>query len=500
MVFHRRKTTLITAISLALLMSGCSSSDDPAPDPDPDTSFQRPNTYTGFPVTLANAPGSHTTSTSYAGQMTRHVLRDTVKAVVKVPGTTVEAETIALVNSYLKNTDGEIDDNHIVAPVTKGTFVIEETVFNQLGTNKNLYGKTYNYDASSPAEADPIPGVSTGDENITMGVPGNKSAREVLDLWLANYARNNANTNDVYVDMTNGYDYNQLFPKFLMGAVFYNQSVDKYLDEFIAKPGIKDNDAAYKDGKHYTGKEHSWDEGFGYWGAAANFGTLTAEQNYQIKKQKAEEFTNADWNNNASVSLYTEYTSGPAYYAASFDRDGNSTYGTTLMDAWLDGRTIIANAVDDNGDARKLTFTERTSLVTLAATIQDTWEMVLAEAVYKYAGNAHSTLTAALTDPTSDSLQKAYYKQWGELKGFMLSLQFGGKHSKINKSKFMEIDSLIGFGPVLANGDQVNDIDASGAFTRSTGNSTANYLAGLKAVQTTLDEFYTLSAKQSMIP
>ena len=28
----------------------------------------------------------------------------------------------------------------------------------------------------------------------------------------------------------------------------------------------------------FTGKEHSWDEGFGYWGAAAHGATLSANK------------------------------------------------------------------------------------------------------------------------------------------------------------------------------------------------------------------------------
>ena len=36
-------------------------------------------------------------------------------------------------------------------------------------------------------------------------------------------------------DANTGYDYIQLISKFAMGAVFYNQAVDNYLDEKMAK-------------------------------------------------------------------------------------------------------------------------------------------------------------------------------------------------------------------------------------------------------------------------
>ena len=50
----------------------------------------------------------------------------------------------------------------------------------------------------------------------------------------------------------------QLISKFIMGAVFYNQVVDNYLDEKLSADK-KPNDKPYKKGAAYTGKEHSWD-------------------------------------------------------------------------------------------------------------------------------------------------------------------------------------------------------------------------------------------------
>ncbi len=494
MVLHRSKKTLFVAVSMALLISGCN-------DSSTKSSFAKPANYAGFPVTLKNAPGSHSSSVAYTGQMVRQVYRETVKAVVKAPGTTGAIATADKVKRYLINPDNVAAGDNIIAPKDKTGFNIKETSYSEIGKG-GLHSKAFD---TSSSQADAIPGVSTGDANITMGVPGNKSAQQTLDLWVADFANNHSTTSDIYVNMTTGYDYNQLFPKFLMGAVFYNQAVDKYLDEYIAVAGTKDNVEPYGTGKHYTGKEHSWDEGFGYWGAAANYGALTAEQNYNVKKQKSANFANADLNKDKAVSLYTEYTSGPAYYAASFDRDDKgSTYGKDMMNAWLNGRTLIANAVDVNGDARNLTDAERTSLKAYAVTIQRNWEMVLAEAVYKYAGTAHSTLATLQLDPTNTTKQKAYYKQWGELKGFMLSLQYGGVNSKINKAKFVEIDNLVGFGPVLANGSQVTGVTGNTFVVTALASGTADaavdaYQVKLKSVQTKLNAFYTLKVKQKTI-
>ena len=43
----------------------------------------------------------------------------------------------------------------------------------------------------------------------------------------------------------------------MMGAVFYSQAVDNYLDEKMEADN-KPNNKPYKKGAHYTGKEHSW--------------------------------------------------------------------------------------------------------------------------------------------------------------------------------------------------------------------------------------------------
>ena len=117
-------------------------------------------------------------------------------------------------------------------------------------------------------------------------------------------------------------DYTQLVSKFLMGAVTYNQAVDNYLDEKLEADN-KPNNKPYKDGAAYTGKEHAWDEAFGYFGAPAHTLTISAQDVYNIAKQK--DATVADWNYDGMVDLYNEMAFGHAYYASSFDKGGKTT-------------------------------------------------------------------------------------------------------------------------------------------------------------------------------
>jgi len=430
--------------------------------------------------------------------MARHVLREQLKQIIKDPGTQDETEIVTAVEKYLKNESGAAEADNIIAPKDKGSFLVTETMLTQLSSGKSLYGTLYD---TSSSQADSIPGVATADANTAMGVPGGKTAKDVVDLWAANYARNHANTNDGHVDMTFGYDYRQLFPKYIMGAAFYNAAVDKYLDEYIG--GAKPHGSPYKPNKYYTGAEHSWDEGFGYFGAAANYGILTPAQNKAVKKQKEAHFADADWDGSGGVSLYTEYTSGPAYYAADADIDGKSTYGNTIMGAWLAGRDMIANATGSDGYARDLTPAEQASMNSYAKIIKNNWEKVIAEAVYKYVGAAHNEIVKIQADANDTAAKIEYFAVWSEAKGFMLGLQYGGTGSIIDKTNFMEIDGLIGFGPVMPDGSQVNGVTGTGGltFSKTSASTTAleEYKAKLKEVQTKLDALYMLKSKKNPI-
>merc|ERR1711871_1236127 len=182
-----------------------------------------------------------------------------------------------------------------------------------------------------------------------------------------------------------GYDYIQLISKFTMGAVFYHQACDNYLDEKMGADN-KPNDKPYKEGKHYTGKEHSWDEAFGYFGAAAHTLKLTPEQSYNVAKM--EDLAAADAKGDGMVDLLSEMTFAHAYYASAFDKGGKTNYLATITKAFVDGRQLIADA-----EGEKLSDAERGKLVNLAGVICSNWEKVIAEAVFKYAGSVYNDIT-----------------------------------------------------------------------------------------------------------
>ena len=389
-------------------------------------------TYGPFPVTLKGYDGNKTNSVSYTGQIARHVLHDSLKKLAgKGDGggnaASLEAEMMAYFNGSDKN-------KAIIAPVDKGDFNIKQETLNEISSGKNLSGKTY--------------------KGVINGWPGQMTGPEVITSMIKHAAQT-----DGGFDPNTGYNYPQLISKFTMGAVSYNQAVNNYLAGKL-EADSKPNSKPYKDGKHYTGKEHSWDEAFGYWGAAAHSLGLSAKQNYDIAKMK--DLAAADANGDSMVDLKSEYNFGHAYYAAAFDKSGKTDYFNTITQAFIDGRMIITEAAGEN-----LTDSERSDLKALAAVIGENWEKVIAEAVFKYAGSVYKDINALKSEmdsgaDTSKTFAK-YGKHWGELKGFALALQTGKRNLG---ETAVRLNRLTGFGPVLMNASQVTGMDPDGHYTK----------------------------------
>ena len=412
--------------------------------------------YGPFPVTLKGYSGDKTNTVSYSGQIARHVLEQSLKKLAgKGNGGGNAADLEAQMLSYFNGSD---DDLPIIAPKSKDGFKIKQTSLHQISKGKNISGKFY--DGAMPAW------------------PGNMSGKDVAYNMIAMAAKSNKG-----FDADTGYDWAQLISKYTMGAMAYNQAVDNYLDEKLSAEK-KPNNKPYKDGAHYTGKEHSWDEAFGYWGAAAHQHGFNPNKVYEIAKMKNQGV--ADKNGDGMVDLKSEYVFGPCYYAAAFDRSGtkSTNYTNTMFDAFLDGRKLITAAA---GDA--LSDSERSQLKAYAATIEENWEKVLAEAVFKYAGSVYKDINK-MKDLSGDDLNKAYRayaKHWGELKGFAMAMQSGKSNLGATATKMNE---LMGFGPVTLNNSYVTGMDSNGNFVMDRKKSWSDYqLHMLKIQQMMVDQF-----------
>ncbi len=414
------------------------------------------NNYGPFPVTVKGYEGSATNSVSYSGQIARHVLHDSLKKLASAGdgGSNAEAAEAEMM-AYFAGSD---KNKAIIAPASKDDYQMKQTLMNSLSKGKKLSNKSY--------------------KGVVNGWPGQMTGPEVLEFMIKKAAMTKGG-----FDPSTGYNYPQLISKFAMGAVFYNQAVDNYLDEKLAADN-KPNNKPYKDGKHYTGKEHVWDEAFGYWGAAAHTLNLSAKESYEVAKKK--NLAASDANGDGVVDLKSEMTFAHAYYASSFDKGGKTNYLHTVTRAFLDGRKLITSA---NGEA--LTDSQRAQLRSYAAIIGENWERVIAESTFKYAGSVYKDITKMeeMMDAGEDvaSTYAKYCKHWGELKGFSMALQTG----KDNLGETaVKLNRLIGFGPVTLNASQVSGVDSSGEYLKDEAASWGEYkLHMLKLQKLLIDEF-----------
>ena len=279
---ERKILTITSLVSLTYAVSGCSG-------------VISTDVYKYYPVTLSGYAGDKEISVAYTGQIARHVLHDSLKSLAgQGDGSSNDALKSMMMMYYGEKTK----KREILAPKSKGTFVIKQTNVDQISKKKNLSGKTY--------------------KGVISGMPGNMTGVELIEFWIDKAAVANKG-----VDKVNGFNYPQLISKFIMGAVSYNQAVDNYLDEKLEAKN-KPNDKPYKKGAYYTGKEHAWDEAFGYFGAPAHTLTLTPDDVYNIAKRKPAGMAAADWDGDGVVDLKSEMAFGPAYYAAAFDRGGKT--------------------------------------------------------------------------------------------------------------------------------------------------------------------------------
>jgi hypothetical protein len=415
--------------------------------------------YGPFPVTLNSWVGAQQNTVSYTGQIARQALHDSLK---KIAGKGNGKPNAALEAQMLLYFEGKGADRSIIAPKTKGPFIIKQTKVGQI-SNPNLSGKTY--------------------KGAVTGMPNNMTGPELIKFWIKKAASANKG-----VDAANGYNYPQLISKFILGAVFYHQAVDNYLDEKMTAKK-KPNNKPYKKGKHYTGKEHSWDEAFGYFGIPAHGLTLSPKQLYSIAKQKPDAVSYADANGDGKIDLYGEMVFGPAYYAAGSDKSGKTSYAKDIGQAFLDGRKLITSA-----GGKMLSDNQRSQLMKYARTIETNWEKTLAEATFKYAGSCFKDLKAIKANPNDAKAVKKYIKHWGELKGFSLAMQTG----RVNLGETAtRLNRLIGFGPVMPNSSQVSDIDSKGNYVKDQSSGLSEYMGHMLKVQKLIVDKFDIKARKN---
>ena len=238
------------------------------------------------------------------------------------------------------------------------------------------------------------------------------------------------------VDTDLGLNYQQLFQKFLLGSVAFSQTAEDYLN--TKNLVNNDNSVAKGDDDPFTELEHSWDEGFGYFGASSDYLSIA---DATIKGK----VNHSDVNKDGEIDLLKgEYNYGLAQYASKHDvLTGTTDLSSDIMTAFLEGRQLIQDNFGIN-PAQDANFNAELAAISNRAV--NGLEKIFAISVVKYINETIGDLgnyTVGAADQEVDSLAK----HWSELKGFALGLQFR-PDATMSVEKQLEMHALIGQSPI----------------------------------------------------
>ncbi|HSN82108.1 MAG TPA: DUF4856 domain-containing protein [Polyangiales bacterium] len=250
-----------------------------------------------------------------------------------------------------------------------------------------------------------------------------------------------------------GHDLTQLVEKFLLVAIGFSQGADDYLDDDVADKGLLSANEIAGDNS-YTTLEHQWDEGYGYWGAAREYGAYTDEEIAAAGGRPEYENGYYDANDDGLIDLMSEYNFGASVNAAKRDlgsAENAPTDFTAEADlAWRTGRAIIAAAYEAGEEVDLAALRAQRDIVVMV------WEKAYAATAIHYINDVLEDMDAIDTPEYSFA---DHAKHWSELKGFALSFQFN-PGSPMSESDFASVHAAIGDAPVGASATSPVDDEA----------------------------------------
>lgn len=394
--FGRLRTRLSILTLSAVALAACS--DEPT-TPDGDN-LVVPTVYS-----FESRFDAGTSSVSYSGQTVRNLLLQDLKIAIDRLGTAGATPTTldALLDIYAHD-----DADNLSTLTTTGSLPPEETKYSNISTGKNLTGKI------SPAT---LIGTST-------------TADDMVRAWLDSIARFSQDPSRIGTPMAYttdaGQDLTQLVNKTLLGAVVYYQGTGVYLD------GLLDRNNTERSGPEnpYTSMEHGFDEAFGYYGAARDY------DNYSDADLAGSvDMFAKDTDGNGKIDFQSEYNFGFSRNAGK--RDKGSATGTDMtakiFEAFRRGRALISSSGS------------RDEIVAERKKIAEIWEQVIAATAIHYANEVISDM-GALTGESNPANSATLNKHWGELKGFLWSLQYNPL-GRVTATDLQRWHGLVGEAP-----------------------------------------------------
>ena len=456
-----------THASLALLTSLLVACGDSDPSTSPDANSLSPDAIASADANESTVPTLYRfesrfrageSSISYSGQVFRQLL--IAELTSYVAGLTTQVDTsppddgdvLSALNFYFDFNSSTSGDTALLLAEGMDPPALQLT-FNDVSSDKNLRDKLAGNDTTTDHKAWNTPSEFAG---WSEGGTDTDTPTKLVQYWFgllddlafsriggAPLDPDNNPIEKVYVT-AKGQDLQQLIQKFLLGAVAFSQGQDDYLDNDVANKGLLSPNTQ-DDDKPYSKLEHAWDEGFGYFGAARNYGDYTDDELAgKGGRNEYQGYNDTDANN--KIDLLAEFNFGNSTNCAKRDRSSSASAPTdftkTIFDAFIQGRHIIANAGDT------LTSEEMTALVEQRDIASATWEQCVAATVIHY---INEVIADMQTFETDDYSFEGHAKHWSELKGFALGLQFNPRSPMNEGTKFSDFHALVGDAPVLPN-------------------------------------------------
>ena len=248
-----------------------------------------------------------------------------------------------------------------------------------------------------------------------------------------------------------GHNLQELVQKLLLGAVAYSQAADDYLDDDTPGKGLlSDHSKGDKDGDAATALEHAWDEAFGYFGAARDYGDYSAADLAGASTGPRSKGV-YDSDGDGKIDLRSEVNYGFSKYCGRRD-DGAASIAPTNMkervwDAFRRGRARLAATKPGALPATTLTALKADRDAALRA-----WEECIAANVIHYSNEALGDLAKAAAGQGWDHAAAAGH--WSEAKAFALGLQFS-RFSMLSETQLQTLYANMGDAPTLGDASPV---------------------------------------------
>ena len=442
-IYSMNKKNALSTLALSIALAGCGSDNDSNSSGTSALDITVPETYL---FTSQFEDFADESSVSYSGQIARQVLIEDLKALIsstELTEITDRQEALDKLNSLYSSENSDIDATAYTFDKTDVTLTPSPT-YGDISTGKDIKGKLAGED--NDLRHGDLKGWATGLD----ADPSSDEFVQYLFGLLADNVVNPLNRLDpvggevLAAHVTeNGVDLQQLIQKFLLMAVTYSQGTGDYLSDDLGEGKGILSSAAQKVkndvSSAYSSLEHSWDEGYGYFGAARNYNDYT-DLEIRAKDGRAEYNKGFhDTDGDGLIDLNSEINYAASVNAAKRDigsaESASTDFTKTTFDAFLTGRALITQ----HPEGYEAALVEQRDIVV------NNWEKTYAATVVHYINDILQDMANFDTDDYSFT---GHAKHWSEMKGFALGLQFN-PNALMAIEDFETVHTLFGDQPLL---------------------------------------------------